>query len=439
MPPNAHTPLTAVTEPDTHLATLANGVRVVAIRLPQRATVSLSVFVRTGSQHESRRLNGISHLVEHMAFKGTATRDCQRINFDAERLGAEVNAHTDKDHTAFHLEGLARDLGAFVPMLGEIVLHSTFPEEELERERQVILHEYTEYGEDPEALAFALFDRLSYGDHPLGQAVIGTRANLRRLRRNDLLDYVGRQYTAANVVVAAAGGIEPDRFVRDVEAAFGAMPAGAENRIAEPTFLGGIKTRRLGGHSQCHAVLGFGAPSLREHHAAHAMAAALFGEGMSSPLLDEIRERRGLAYHAACSADIGPLAGQFVIEAATAPQQAEEFLIEVTRLLHVQAERADSAGLQRARNQLAVRALRGLEQPARLVEAAALDTFNFGRPRPVSTILQRLAAVSAAEVREVFENMLASPAAAVLTGRVPEGARQRLQELVGTGALGRRT
>ena len=92
----------------THLATLANGLRVVAIDMPWRATVSLSIFIRTGSLHESARLNGISHVVEHMAFKGTATRDCQRINLDAERLGAEVNAHTDKDHTAFHYRRAAR-------------------------------------------------------------------------------------------------------------------------------------------------------------------------------------------------------------------------------------------------------------------------------------------------------------------------------------------
>ena len=428
----------AAAEADIHLATLANGLRVVAIRMPQRATVSLSVFVRTGSQHESRRLNGISHVVEHMAFKGTQTRDCQRINLDAERLGAEVNAHTDKDHTAFHLEGLARDLGAFVPMLADIVLNSTFPEEELERERQVILHEYTEYEEDPALLALALFDRACFGPHPLGQPVIGTRANLRRLARSDLLAYVGRQYTAANVVVAAAGAIDAERFVREVETAFSAMPAGAAHVVAEPGFLGGIRSRRLGGHSQCHAVLGFAAPSLRHDPVPHALAAALFGEGMSSPLLDEIRERRGLAYYAACSADIGPLAGQFVVEAATAPEQAEEFLVEVTRLLQLQAEHADPAGLQRARNQLAVRALRGQEQPARLVEAAALDTFTFGRPRSTSSYLERLAAVTATDVRAVFAGMLASPVAAALAGRVPTTALDRLHQLADSGGLGRR-
>src|SRR5438552_2664010 len=189
---------------DTTVATLPNGARVVAIRLPHLASASVSVFVRAGSQHESARINGISHFVEHMAFKGTATRDCQRINLDAERLGAEVNAHTDKDHTAFHMRGLARDAGAFVRMLGDIVRNSCFPEAELERERQVILHEFIDDEDDGLSTAYKLFDKACFGTHPLAQPVIGTRRAIQRIARNDLLDYVQRQYGAANVVVGVA-------------------------------------------------------------------------------------------------------------------------------------------------------------------------------------------------------------------------------------------
>ena len=117
--------------PDTTLATLPNGVRVVALRLPHLQSASVSVFVRSGSAHESRPLNGVSHVIEHMMFKGTATRDCRRINLDAERLGAEVNAHTDKDHTAFHMRGLGRHAALFVRMLGDIVRNASFPEDEV--------------------------------------------------------------------------------------------------------------------------------------------------------------------------------------------------------------------------------------------------------------------------------------------------------------------
>ena len=415
---------------DPVLATLPNGLRAVAIPMPWRATVSLSVFIRTGSLHEPRRLNGISHVVEHMAFKGTALRDCQRINLEAEALGAEVNAHTDKDHTAFHIEGLARDLDAFVHLLADIVLNSSFPAEELERERQVILHEFTEVEEDPASVVFQLFDRACYGLHAAGQPVIGNRANIERFTRDDLLAYVRSQYTAGNVVVAAAGPMPVEHFIRSVEAAFSGMPGGAHNEVAAPDWLGGVKLRRMGGSSQCQTVLGFEAPALSDPaHLPYVLAAALLGEGMSSPLLDEIRERRGLAYYASCTADVLPLAGQFVIEAATAPAQAEEFFVEVARLLQQQAQGSDSVGLQRARNQIAVRSLRALEQPGRRLEGAAQDLFTFGRLREPHEWLQQMQAVTAAEVRAAFEKMLQTPAAVALAGSVPARARERATAL----------
>jgi len=420
---------------DTHLATLSNGVRVLAIQQPWRQSVNLSVFIRAGSLHEARRLNGISHVVEHMAFKGTHTRDCQRINLDAELLGAEVNAHTDKDHTAFHIDGMAADLPAFVAQLADIVLNSTFPESELERERQVILHEFAEFDEDPSDTAFRLFDRACYGLHPAGQPVIGNRANLKRITRADLLTYVAQRYIANQVVVAVAGPVDPEAFTRQVETHFSAMPGGAAPALLEPAWVGGLKLRRMANSSQCHSVVGYAAPPL--HDAAHLpwmVAAALLGEGMSSPLLDQIRERRGLAYYTACSADIGPLAGQFVVEAATAPERASEYLTEVAQLLQQQAASTDAVGLQRARKQLAVRALRALEQPTRRLEAAAQDVFVFGHPRDTADHIEALQAVTADAVRAVFATMLASPVAMALTGSVPAAARMQAERLFGHAA-----
>jgi predicted Zn-dependent peptidase len=418
------------TDLEASFATLTNGLRAVVIPMPWRQTVSLSVFIRTGSLHESRRLNGISHVVEHMAFKGTALRDCQRINLDAERLGAEVNAHTDKDHTAFHIEGRPQDLEAFVGLLADIVLNSNFPTDELERERQVILHEFAEFDEDPAAMAFQLFDRACYGLHPAGQPVIGNRANLKRFTRADLLGYVQAQYTACNVVVAAAGPLEADGYLRAVEAAFGSMPRGLENSVAAAAWQGGLRLRRMAGSSQCQVVLGFEAPPLHdERHAPYVLAASLLGEGMSSPLLDEIRERRGLAYYAACSADILPVGGQFVIEAATAPAQAEACFVEVARLLQQQAEATDPIGLERALNQLTVRTLRAAEQASRRLEAAAQDLYTFGRLRDPQEALSRLRAVSPAQVQGVYATMLSSTAAVALAGSVPARLRERAGRL----------
>jgi len=419
-----------VSDADTSVTTLDNGVRVVVLRLPYVATAAVSVFVRSGSQHESARNSGISHFIEHMAFKGTRSRDCQQVNLDAERLGAEVNAHTDKNHTAFHMRGLAGDAGAFVRMLGDIVRHSTFPEAELERERQVILHEYTEDEDDALSTAFRLFDKACWGKHALGRPVIGSRANIRRFTRAELAAYTQQQYTGANTVVGVAGNVDRDRVVAAALAAFGDMPRGRDNLVAAPDYVGGIRSRRLPGYSQAHAVLGFPTPGLLGDYPSAVVAAALFGEGMSSPLLDRIRERRGLAYHADCSADVTELCGQFVIEATTSPAHLDEYFAEVTRLLREHTGSTDPVGLQRARNQILVRSLCAQEVPSQRLEIAVLDLFAFGRVRSREEMMAGIAAVTPVAVRAAFTRMLDAGAAVALAGKITKGAEERVARLV---------
>jgi predicted Zn-dependent peptidase len=417
---------------DTRVATLGNGVRVVVISLPHLESASASVFVRTGSSHESRRQSGISHFVEHMAFKGTHTRSCQEINLQAERLGADVNAHTDKDHTAYHMRGRTRDAAAFVRMLGDIVQGSTFPEAELERERQVLLQEYIEDEEEPISTAYKLFDKLCFGTHPLAQPVIGSRGNIRRFTRDELLDYVQSQYTAANVVVGVAGHVDADVILREAEAAFRSMRVGAANAVAVPAYGGGIASRALAGSGQTHLVFGLPMPNLKdERHHAGVVAAALFGEGMSSPLLDEIRERRGLAYYLSCSADVSELAGEFIIEASTAPEHADEFLLAVKRLLEAQAGSTGAVDLERAKNQIAVRRLRASERPSRRLEEAALDLLSLGRVRSRAELAERCEAVTGAEVRAAFAAMLESREAVAIAGKIRKGTLERAREIFG--------
>ncbi len=447
LPMNARDPSPAdpaASDADTTVATLANGVRVVTIQQPHLASACVSVFVRTGSRHESARDNGISHVIEHMAFKGTATRDCQQVNLDAERLGAEVNAHTDKDHTAYHMRGLAQHAGQFITMLGDIVQHSTFPEVELERERQVILHELAEDEEDALAIASRLFDRVCFGTHPLARPVIGLRRNIERFTRDELQTYVQRQYSGANVIVGVAGPVDPEPIAAAVQAAFGAMPSGSEHEITGPTYGGGVRTHRQAGCSQTHMVLGFPIATLRDDdHAAGIVAATLFGEGMSSPLMDEIRERRGLVYYASCTAEVMDVCGQFVIEASTSPAQLDELVDAVMGLLDAHTESVDATGLARARNQIAVRNLGAQERPFRRIEDAVQDLFVFGRVRSRAELAARIERVTAAQVRDVFRRMREVPASLAVAGALRKGARERLAARVAlptaNAARGRRT
>ncbi len=420
---------------DAQLTTLANGVRVLTLPLPHLQTASVSVFVRCGSGHEKRAMNGIGHVIEHMAFKGTASRDARRINLDAERLGAEVNAHTDKDHTAFHMRGLGEHAPRLVRMLGDIVRGATFPDDELQREREVLLHEFTEDEDDPMSTAFKLFDRACWGLHPLAQPVIGSRANIERFIRDDLVDQVQRHYTGANLVVAAAGAIDVAAVQREAEAAFGSMPPGEANVLVAPVWRGGLSSRAMAGSSQTHLVLGFPIPPLQADDPTAAVAAALLGEGMSSPLMDQLREQRGLVYYAACSADVIDSGGQFVIEASTSPQQLDECLLALARLVIAQAETITPVDLERACNQLRVRRLRGLEKPGRRLEEAALDVLISGRLRSRADWLARIEAVSADQLRQCFASMVGAGAALAITGRVARGTRDRAQAILAAQQL----
>lgn len=408
---------------------LANGVRVLTLPDPTARTATVAVYLRVGSQHEPRALNGISHVVEHMVFKGSRTRDARAINLDAERLGAEVDAHTDKDHTAYRLRGLPEDAPRFVQLLGDLVTQPAFPADELQRELQVLALEAEEVADDPMASAYQLFDRACYGLHPVAQPVIGTRAP--RWGAHALHDWVQRHYTGENTIVCASGPIDADVIVRAAEAAFGALPRGVPNVVAPPQYHGDIATRAHAGSGQAHWVLGGHLPARGDDAAdAGQLAAAVFGEGMSSPLLATLREDLGLAYHATAAADLLDASGQFVVEASTAARQLDAALAATVKLLRAQADSVDAADFERARRQLAVRLRRDVERAGQRLEDAALDAFTLGRIRPAEERLQRLHAVTREQVRQVFERLLRDGLSLAATGAVGRAARARLRTLL---------
>ena len=168
---------------DTTVTTLPNGLRFVALPLPHLQTASVGVYVRAGSAHEPRAPERHQPLRRAHGLQGHRARDVHRINLDAERLGAEVNAHTDKDHTAYYMRGRGEHAALFVQMLADIVQNATFPEAELARERDVLLQEAAEVADDPMDTAYQLFDHACWGLHPAAQAVIGPRRNIERLQR----------------------------------------------------------------------------------------------------------------------------------------------------------------------------------------------------------------------------------------------------------------
>ena len=412
----------------TLLHTLANGVRLLAIPMPHVQSASVGVFLHVGSRDETPLTNGLSHVLEHMAFKGTTKRTVQAINLDAERLGADVNAFTGKDTTGYFMTGLGRHAEQFLRMTADIVLNSTFPETELQRELDVIRQEAIEYDEDPQDSSSELLDRAIWGDDPMGMPVIGTIANIEGFTRNDLVRHVQSHYVAQKTVVAVAGNFDVDAWMALAGELFAAMPSSADPTVtrapAPAKYVGQALTRRFTQVSQVFLNIAYPVAPARPDampqqrwRLAASLAANLFGGGMSAPLVDTVREQLGLAYTAHSTIDSGDVWANFVVQAVTTPDKLDALVRATGGLLRAQATTIDPVHLERAKNQLTVARVRASERTFETMEQAVEEIFASGTVTPMADTIAMIDDIGAQEVRSVFERMLANPPALAITGK----------------------
>jgi predicted Zn-dependent peptidase len=410
------------------LRTLPNGVRLLAIPMPHVQSASVGVFLRVGSRDETPATNGIGHVLEHMAFKGTITRSVQAINLDAERLGADVNAFTGKDMTGYFMTGLGRHAEHLTRMTADIVLNSTFPAHELQRELDVIRQEAIEYEEDPQDSSSELLDRAIWGDDPMGMPVIGTVGNIEGFTRPDLVRHVQAHQVAENTVVTAAGSFDVDAWLALATGLFAAMRPSVDRPVPPvpmPTkYVGDALARRFTQVSQAFLNIAFPlAPAQPDEmpqqrwRLAASLAANLFGGGMSSPLVDTVRERLGLAYTAHAMVDSGDVWANFVVHAVTTPDKLDALVAATGDLLRAQATAIDPVHLERAKNQLTVSRVRAAERTYATMEQAVEELFASGTVTPMAEAMAMVDDIGAEEVRAVFERMLAHPPALALTGK----------------------
>lgn len=425
------------------LRTLANGVRLLAIPMPHVQSASVGVFLRVGSRDEAPGNNGIGHVLEHMAFKGTATRPVQAINLDAERLGADVNAFTGKDSTGYFMTGLGRHAEHLLSMTADIVLNSTFPEDELRRELEVIRQEAIEYEEDPQDSAGDLLDRAIWGDDPMGMPVIGTVWNIEGFTRQDLVHHVQSHYVAEKTVVAAAGSFDVEAWMALAERLFSGMQSSAQPSASLPPvparYVGHALGKRFTQVSQVFLNIAYplspgpqGEMSLQRWRLAASLAANLFGGGMSAPLVDKVREQLGLAYTAHSTMDSGDAWANFVVHAVTTPDKLDALVTSTGELLRAQATAIDPVHLERAKNQLIVSRVRTAERTFAAMEQAIEELFASGCVTPPAEAVATIDDIGAEEVRAVFERMLAHPPALAMTGKgaSARAARQLAARLV---------
>lgn len=415
----------------THITTLANGIRVVSHRMAHLETLSLGIWVATGARHEAPFEHGMSHLLEHMAFKGTARRTARAIAEEIETIGGELNAATSLETTAYFVRLLKGDEGIALEILADILQNSVFDPVELEREREVILQEIAATRDSPDEIGYDLLQEAAFPGQSVGRPILGTTQSVKRFDRAMLNAFLARHYTPDRMVVSAAGAVDHERLVRHVEALFGELPRGAQAGHEVARYKGGVRAgqRRF---EQSHLLLGFEGPS---YHADDFFAAqvfsGLFGGGMSSRLFQEVRERRGLCYSIYSSAWALADAGLFSIHAATGSDMLTKLSeVVVSELEAVAKGGADAAELQRAKAQLKAGLLMSLESSSARAEQMARHLIGHDRLISTEELIAGVDAVSQADVRTFARRMVAGVPSIVVVGS-GKGSTAQAERLAG--------
>lgn len=391
------------------VTTLDSGLRIATDAMPQVESVSCGIWIDAGARHEPAEVNGVSHLLEHMMFKGTARRSAQDIADEIEAVGGHINAWTSREATAFFCKTLKDDLPLAIDILSDIVQHSLFDEAELAREREVVLQEIGQAMDTPDDIVFDHFQRAAYPDQALGRPVLGDPAIVGAFPRDRLDGYHKANYTAPRAVVAAAGNLEHESFAAMVEDRFAALAAGSR-RAPEPARYDGGDYREERDLEQLHLLLGFrGAAQADDDYFAAMLHSTILGGGMSSRLFQEVREKRGLVYSVSSHNTAYADAGLYGIYAGTGPDRAAELVPVVFDQLADLAHGAGPEELDRAKAQARAGLLMSRESTGARCEQLAHHMLVYGRPLPPAEILQKIEAVDEAAVGAFGEKLLAGP------------------------------
>jgi predicted Zn-dependent peptidase len=391
------------------VTTLDNGMRVLSDVMESVETVSLGVWVDVGTRHEPAEVNGVAHLLEHMAFKGTDRRSALDIAAEIEAVGGHLNAYTSREHTAYYAKVLKEDTPLAIDILADILQHSVFDPKELERERSVILQEIGQANDTPDDIIFDLFQERAFPDQAMGRPVLGRAEIIRRVDRNTVAQYMRRHYAAPGMLLAAAGNVDHDSLVALAGRAFAHLPGERVARSEPARYVGGDlrEAREL---EQVHVVLGFpGFPYADADYYAASVVSSALGGGMSSRLFQEIRERRGLVYAIYSFTHAYSDGGLFGVYAGTGEEEAEELMPVLCEEIRKLSAGLEPAELERARAQLKAGLLMSLESTTARCEQQATHMLVFGRPLDLGEMVARIDAVDAAAVQRVARRLRTAP------------------------------
>jgi len=387
---------------------LPNGVRVLTERIDHVGSASIGVWCRTGSTHENADEGGITHLIEHMLFKGTPTRSAKEIAESIEGRGGMLNAFTDKEQTCYYCRTLAEDASNGLDVLTDMVRHALIEPKELATEKGVVLEEIKRGEDEPGDHVHDLHFEGLWPDHELGLPIIGTRESVSSFEQKNLKDYIARRYIGANLVVAAAGKVDHDAFVRLTEASLGDLPAGAADApLTRPTPHAGdnLVAKDV---EQVHFCIGTdGTSQYDDDLYAAIILDGVLGSGMSSRLFQEVREKRGLVYSIGSYHMPYSSGGAFTVYGGTGLETWQQVRDVVrTEFDKIMADGPTEGELDRAKKLIGGSLIMGLESTSNRMMRLAKNELVHGRNIPMEETKAKIEAVTAGQVTALAQRVL---------------------------------
>ena len=387
---------------------LPNGLIVLTERMDHLRSVAMGVWIKSGSRCEAAEINGISHFVEHMLFKGTRSRSAQHIAREMDSIGGNLDAFTGKETICFNVKSLADHVPIALDVLADLVLNPVFASMEIERERGVILEEIKIDEDNPDVLVHELFTQNFWKDHPLGKPILGTTTTVGKLDQQKLFDYHTGRFRGGNMVFSAAGCLDHDQFVESVAQKFTALPAGeAEQEMQTPQASARILLQNKKSLEQVQLCLGVPAPPITDDNRyATLILNTVLGGGMSSRLFQTIREERGMAY--SIYSDLSPYSdtGALCVYAGTSAGKALEVVdLVMAEFRSLKETPLSDEELTRAKDQLKGNILMGLESSNSRMANLARQEMYFHNFMTVEEVIARISAVDAAQVQAMAQRL----------------------------------
>lgn len=379
--------------------------RVVTERIPTLKSVTVGIWVNTGSRDEQLSQAGYSHFIEHMFFKGTRSRSATEISREIDGLGGEMNAFTTRETTTFYVKVLDQQLQQALELLADLFHHSRFDSKEVEKEKQVVLEEIRMVQDDPEDLVQELHTGQVLGRHPLGRSILGREDTIRTLKRPDLLGYIDAHYDPGQIVIAIAGNFEQAKVERLVARYFGrtkSMKRISKDARRPPEVHGGVLVKRKP-LEQVHLCLGLKgvAAGHRDRYALYALNSVL-GGSMSSRLFQEVREKRGLAYSIYSFLSGYSDVGTVTVYAATRPKEVERVVELVCREIgRISKQGIERKELDRAKNQMKGSLMLSLESSHSRMSKLAKDELVYGTRTSLEEMVAHIDQVTVEQVYAV--------------------------------------